>query len=221
MQARLHRNHSLTVGASNNFENNSNNHCENCQRRTILFLTRALAHLPNLVMPWRITTAHLIARHYATPIETPTRLVSLSVLPNKNDKYCGICARFHRGIRLRRRITAWQKNACLIYAALVAPTIQSGWASALIAALGIRCSDSLKPNQRPACCPSVFTWTLSSQVRRNRLVKFRRRLFPALPVAWRSLTACLAADLFLAALCCLVAIPELEKARFCCKLLRL
>ena len=175
MQARLHRNHSLTVGASNNFENNSNNHCEKCQRRTILFLTRALAHLPNLVMRWRITTAHLIARHYATPIETPTRLVSLSVLPNKNDKYCGICARFHRRIRPPRRITTWQKNACLIYAALAAPTIQSGWASARIAARGIRCSDLLRQSQRPECCPSVFTWTPSFQVRRNRLVKFRRR----------------------------------------------
>ena len=55
-----HRNHSLTYDARNKFQNNSNNHCDKCQRRTILFTTRALAHLPTLVTRWRITTAHLM-----------------------------------------------------------------------------------------------------------------------------------------------------------------
>ena len=138
----------------------------------------------------------------------------------QSDKYRGIFAYFHQPVRARRRITAWPKNACLIYAALAAPTIQSGWASAQIAARGIRYSDLLRQSQRPACCPLAFTWTPSSPARRNHLVKFKPRLFPVLQVVWRSLTACLAADLFQAVWCCLVATPELERARFFCKPLR-
>ena len=74
-------------------------------------------------------------------------------LQTQSDIYRGIFAYFHQRARARRRIGAWQKNACLIYVALAAPTMQSGWASARIAARGILCSDLLRPSQRPACCP--------------------------------------------------------------------
>ena len=169
---RHHRNQSRdcvapTLGARNNFENNSNIHCYKLQTRTILFTTRALARLPMLVTRWRITTAHLMLVTMRRRSKLPLEWCRCLYLQIQSDKYRGICAYFHQPVRPRRRISALQKNACLIYAALAAPTIQSGWASAQIVARGIRCSDLLKQSQRPACCRSVFIWTQSSAARRN------------------------------------------------------
>ena len=169
---------------------------------------------------WRITTAHLMLVTMRRRSKLRLDWCRCLYLQIQSNKYRCICAYFHQPVRARRRIIAWPKSACLIYAALVAPTIQSGWASAQIAEHGIRYSDLLRPSQRPACCPLAFTWTPSSPARRNRLVKFKPRLFPVLQVVLQSLTACLAADLFQAVWCCLVATPELERAHCFCRRLR-
>jgi len=90
-----HRNQSLTCDARNKFQNNSNNHCDKCQRRTILFTTRALAHLPTLVTRWRITTAHLMLVTMRRRSKLRLDWCRCLHCQIQSDKYRGICASFH------------------------------------------------------------------------------------------------------------------------------
>ena len=89
-----HRNQSLTCGARNNFENNSNIHCYKLQTRTILFTTRALARLPMLVTRWRITTAHLMLVTMRRRSKLRLDWCRCLHCPTQSDKYRGICASF-------------------------------------------------------------------------------------------------------------------------------